>query len=58
MVNGLNISPQIGDDVAKVMVTADVFSDLLEAHDMVELAKIRNIMEDYITYSFTNVVCT
>lgn len=58
MVNGLNISPHIGSDVAKVMLAADMFSDLPEACDMVGLAKTSNMMKDYITYSLTNMVCT
>lgn len=49
LVNGLNISPHVGGDVAKVMVAADVFSDLPEARDMVGLAKISNMIKDCIT---------
>lgn len=58
LVKGLNISPHLGGDVGKVMVAADVFSDLPEARDTVGLAKISNMMKDYIPYSFTNMVCT
>lgn len=58
MVNGISISPQVGGDVAKVMVALDVFSDLPEAHDMAGLAKINNMMTDFIIYSFIKRVCT
>lgn len=56
LVNGLNISPHIGGDVAKV--AGDVFSGLPEARYTVGLAKISNMMKDCITYSLTNTVCT
>lgn len=55
MVNGLNISPHLGGELTKVVVAADVFNDLPEACDMVELAKISNVMEVYI---ITNMVST
>lgn len=58
LVNGLNISPHVGGGIGKVMVAADVFSDLPEACDTVGLAKISNMMKDCITYSLTNMVCT
>lgn len=49
------MSPHLGGELTKVMVAADVFSDPTDACDMVGLAKISNVMKDYI---ITNMVCT
>jgi len=58
LVNDLNISPHIGGHVAKVMAAAGVFSDLPEALDTVGFAKRSNMMNDYLSYSLTSMVCT
>lgn len=53
MVNVLNISPDLGGEVVKV-IAAEAFSNLPEAHDMAGLSKISNMMNDYIIYSLIN----
>lgn len=40
------------------MMAAEVFSDLPEANEVAGLAKISNMMNDFIIYSLINWVCT